>query len=318
MRKALAVSFAAHGAFLALFVPIARRAATAEAAPLAPPVDRWSGTTAELPFAGGAPGPLVDVSVDRAPAPPPAQEAPPQPKDAAPAPVKAAPEPAPRKDAAPAIAAPAKAVAGPRRDDRNKELRKAEPRDAAAGEAPERPAPRRKKAPVIAGGGDGSAAKGAAPPGSFGAEGPASVRDLGRALTRAIPPACDSDPVWATLPAGDAGKLEVAVRVDAEGHIASAEPRGAAQPKALVNVLRRTVPLLQAGTFALRDGASGEGTEILELSATVQDPSGEEDGDTPNRLAFEYARGRGRARFTQASGRRVEIAVRVVRIEAPR
>lgn len=144
------------------------------------------------------------------------------------------------------------------------------------------------------------------------------MRDLGRAFTRAIPPACDADPIWGTLAPGDAGKLEVAVHIDGDGHIASAEPRGTVQPKALVNVLRRTLPLLQAGTFAVRDGATSEGTEILELAATVRDASADEDPSAPSQLAFEYARGRGKARFTQSSGRHVEIAVRVVKIEAGR
>ena len=142
------------------------------------------------------------------------------------------------------------------------------------------------------------------------------MRDLGRALTRAIPPACDSDPVWASLPIGPAGKLEVVVHIDESGHITGAEPRGAVQPRALVNILRRTIPLLQAGTFAVREGATAAGDEILELSATVSDAS--DTSGAPNQLAFEYARGKGKARFTQSSGRHVEVGVRVVRIEIAR
>ena len=145
------------------------------------------------------------------------------------------------------------------------------------------------------------------------------MRDLGRALTRAIPPACDSDPVWASLPIGPAGKLEVVVHIDESGHISGAEPRGAVQPRALVNILRRTIPLLQAGTFAVREGATAAGDEILELSATVSDASDASDASgAPNQLAFEYARGKGKARFTQSSGRHVEVGVRVVRIEIAR
>ncbi|MFT3771145.1 MAG: hypothetical protein QM820_37495 [Minicystis sp.] len=320
MRKALAVSFAAHGALFFAFVPLAHRAARPPEAELAPPKDSWSGTTAELPFAGGPAGPLVDVSVEVKPAP----AAPALPAAPDPAPVPAVPPSPPSQQAPPAPKSTADAADAPRPKPRPappRVDRPAPPREPAKEprEQADRPAPppSPKRARAVAGSAEPGSAPGAAATGSFGAEGPASVRDLGRAFTRAIPPACDADPAWATLPAGDAGKLEVAIHVDADGHIKGFEPRGKVQPQALVNVLRRTVPMLQAGTFALREGGTSEGTEILELSARVSDAEGEEDG-APNKLAFEYARGRGKARFTQSNGRRVEIGLRVVRVEAER
>src|SRR5205814_124493 len=103
------------------------------------------------------------------------------------------------------------------------------------------------------------------------AVGSAGVRDLGRAFTRAIPTACASDPLWGPLPRGEAGKMEIAVHVDGSGHIASAEPRGHDPPKALVSLVRRTMVLLEAGTFAVRAGAVSEGTEIIELRASIRD-----------------------------------------------
>jgi hypothetical protein len=141
------------------------------------------------------------------------------------------------------------------------------------------------------------------------------VRDLGRAFTRAIPPANDTDPVWASAPPGDAGKLEVAVHVDESGHITGAEPRGKVQPATLVSLVRRTVPMLQAGTFAVRDGAVTEGVEILEVHATVSDGASDDEPANGGRLAFEYARGRGKASFTRAGGRRVDVTVRVLRVD---
>jgi len=115
--------------------------------------------------------------------------------------------------------------------------------------------------------------------------------------------------VWASVTLGDAGKLEVAVHVDESGHITSAEPRGVQPPRALVSLVRRTVVLLQAGTFAVRGGAVTEGTEILELRAVVRSAEPQDDQDG-------FAADRGVAQFTQvASGRHVEVTVKVLRVE---
>jgi len=67
----------------------------------------------------------------------------------------------------------------------------------------------------------------------------------------------------------------------------------------------------------VREGGVGEGTEILELRARISDAAAAGDSETgaSSRLAFEYAGGRGKAGFTQASGRHVEVSVRVARIE---
>ena len=290
MRKALvlcfALSLAAHGAVLAVARPASALRKAPSALPSQPPPseDRWTGTTAELPFAGSPAAPVYDVTVETHPPP-------------APAPAPAPPPILPDSTAPltpPAVAAPLASAAPPRP--------RRKPRPAPADRA------------ALASSGDASgAAPGGPAGGSFGAEGPASVRDLGRAFTRAIPPACDADPVWASQPAGDTGKLEVAVHVDAAGHISGAEPRGDHPPRALLSLLRRTLPLLQAGTFAVRGGDLGAGTEILELRAQISDaPAGE---DAPGRLAFAYGGGRGKAGFTQASGRHVEVSVRVVGVE---
>src|SRR5262249_3075921 len=119
-----------------------------------------------------------------------------------------------------------------------------------------------------------SAGNGTGTTGTFGSEGEAAKRDLGRAFTRAIPAACSADPVWGKLAAGDAGTRRVELHVDAEGHITGAEPLGDNPPKQLVSILRRTVPMLSAGTFAVRGGTVSAGTQTLELKAVVSDEAG--------------------------------------------
>lgn len=143
------------------------------------------------------------------------------------------------------------------------------------------------------------------------------MRDLGRAFTRAIPAACSADSTWSKLPAGDAGTLVAELRVGADGHLGSMEPMGKDAPKALVNVLRRTLPLLQSGIFAVRGGAVSAGIETIELKATVSDEPGSDatEGGGKDNLAFSYGAGRGKASFTQAGGRKVDISVRVLKVE---
>ena len=94
------------------------------------------------------------------------------------------------------------------------------------------------------------------------------MRDLRRAFTRAVPAACQSDAAWAALPQGDAGSVEVAITVDDGGHPTSAEPRGVDPPKILVGLLRRTFPLLQAGTFAIQGGTVGAGVAMTARSTS--------------------------------------------------
>ena len=142
------------------------------------------------------------------------------------------------------------------------------------------------------------------------------MRDLGRAFTRAIPAACSADPVWAGLSSGDKLTLTALVRVDADGHVTKAEATSKDPPKALLNLLRRTVPMLQGGTFAVSGGTVTAGTETLELTAVVSDEPGDSEKGARDNLAFSYAGGRGKASFTQTGGRRVDITVHVSHVEA--
>lgn len=308
LAAALAASLIAHVLVGIVFRPLGRASGASEPPVEIAPTDRWSGTTAELPGHGG----VVDVEVG-SPSPPAA--------GAAPAPVGV---PAPTQLAAPAVApAPPRAV---------------EPAPStAATPIPPPPKPRRKRptpaptgsavaaASPPASGDPGAAASAAGPPsggepgpgGSFGAAGESAVRDLGRAFTRAIPPSSDSDPVWATLPRGAAGELEIAIDVDEGGRVTGWRPLQEDPPRHLVSLVRRTMILLRQGTFALRGGSVTAGAQVLRLRAEVSDvdvPADHPGGSFG--LEHRYAAGTGTAAFTQVSGRHVEVTVRLLRVEA--
>jgi hypothetical protein len=331
MRKALFVSLLAHGAIFGGAGPLAR-AARASTPALEEPADRWAGDTFALPNAGA----LYDVSVD-GPAVHAAPAAPASPAPEAPAPAKVEPAPAPAAPPAPAPAKPAveaSHVKDPAAHAPAKPAPEAshvkDPAPAAEKPAPPKRAARKPKPKTDdeagapgdsaqeAGGGSGGkfgagldgAASGPKPHGAFGAEGAGSVRDLGYALTRSIPMACSTDPIWSTLPLGDAGKIEVAIAVDETGHITSAEPRSKDAPKALLNILRRTMPLLEAGTFAIKKGTVSAGVDVFELRAHVIEKGATDD------LGHTYANGRGTAILEQPGNMRVEIAVKLLRVEA--
>ncbi|HEY6560539.1 MAG TPA: hypothetical protein VI072_24820 [Polyangiaceae bacterium] len=156
------------------------------------------------------------------------------------------------------------------------------------------------------------------PSGEFGAEGlPSGVRRLAIAFIRAVPAATSRDPIWSSLPVGDAGSVRVEVRVNEVGHIVHTETLGPT-PAAehLARLLQRTVLLLQSGRFAV-SGVSAGDLEVfrIDVQVSMREPAeGFETGQVV-RLGFEPpdARGRGKAFFTLGSGRHVEAAIRVER-----
>jgi hypothetical protein len=137
-------------------------------------------------------------------------------------------------------------------------------------------------------------------------------RDLGRAFTRAIPPASAEDPAWKGLPAGPAGTIEITIQINESGKVTGRKVPDAA-PKHLVKLVDRTLALLESGTFALKDGVVAAGTQRLALTARVSDvevPEGQAGGAFG--LKYTYDRGKGSAAFTQVSGRHVEIDVKLL------
>jgi outer membrane biosynthesis protein TonB len=325
MQKALVVSILVHAAVLAGARPIAAHLAhiiRPEPAALEP--DRWTGTSIEVstgldslpagpdqgtiaaPSSAGASTQNTTSESQNTVSPPPASSSAPAPSTTAQPDATAAPQPS----QAPTAQRPKrqKRASRPAASASASASTSASPAASSAASSAPSASPAASSA-AGTGAGSGNA-------GTFGSEGQAAKRDLGRAFTRAIPAACAADPVWAKLAAGDAGTLRVELRIDAEGHIAGAEPLGDSPAKHLVNVLRRTVPLLQAGTFAVRGGAVTAGKQTLELKAVVSDETASDDeANGRDKLAFSYDGGRGKASFTQTGGRRVDVSVRVVSVE---
>ncbi|WP_437625102.1 hypothetical protein [Sorangium sp. So ce1151] len=286
-----------------------REAAPPPAAPAEErePIDLWTGTTAALPGSGGSSRPADDrvgsESAAAAPAPP------------AHAPADAARPRAPEVRGAEAGREPAPpATAAPRREAAPRPRAAPRPAARAEPEASEQPGDKARTAAARTSAGAGEGGEG-----DFGAAGVSAVRSLGRAFTRAVPPACQADPSWATLPLGSAGKARFVIDIDDAGHIASWRPEGE-EPLArhLGNLAKRTIALLGSGTFAVARGAVTAGKQTLEVSAVIR--AGAEDGETgaPADLAWRFEGGRGKASFAQPGGRLVEIVVQVVRTEVAR
>jgi hypothetical protein len=156
--------------------------------------------------------------------------------------------------------------------------------------------------------------------GAFGGEGlPPGVRSLPSAFTRAIPPATGADPIWQTLPTGSERPFTIAIEVDADGHVSSAEilkeKAGSAPETQASHVRERVVALLGGGLFALQSNV-GAGRLLLRITIALSDRAVHEDDD-PAQLVergFEPPRGAapGRAYFTLASGRHFEAKVEVL------
>jgi hypothetical protein len=192
------------------------------------------------------------------------------------------------------------------------------------------PTPRAHPAPKPTAGGTPAAGATATPggtgsgtgAGTYGAEGAADgARDLVRSFVRAMPPAVSADPIWTLLPLGPAAAADVTLAVDDDGkvRIVDRPPNAPPIPPLLETVIRRTLVLLASGRFALDPRHATAGTEPLRISVTVtqQDPPSEQalqaggafglgaEAPTDTRP--------GRAYFTLASGRHVDVTVQRIR-----
>jgi hypothetical protein len=109
------------------------------------------------------------------------------------------------------------------------------------------------------------------------------------------------------------GSIKVVIDIGETGRITGWKSFEEHPPKALMSLARRTVAMLQAGTFALKPGAVTGGRQTLQVSAVASDEAPPE-GKTIS-LAHDWNGTVGKAAFTQATGRHVKVTVRVIRVE---
>ncbi len=312
---ALALSVGLHAVIAALGLTLMARSSAVHAAPRPDRPDAWVGETFDIDglVRGAVP------AAEPAPAPPAVAAAPPAPARAE-SPTTAEsitpPPPTATADPAPApLATAAPSAAKPKR--RHHVHHRPAPAPVASSAAPAQSggsAPDRQPDPGATAAASASAATTAAS-GTFGAAGLApGVRDLGKAFTRALPRASSGDPLWSTLPVGDAGTFHVVIRVDDAGHLGDARAVEDTPPPQLAHLLARTVMLLRGGLFAL-SSSGGAGSETLRISVTISagTPSDDIDANPADTVALGFDPPRpgkpGRGWFTLASGRHVEARV---------
>jgi len=153
--------------------------------------------------------------------------------------------------------------------------------------------------------------------GTFGAEGSApGVRDLVRSFVRAIPIVASSDPIWATLPLGAAGAVDVTLVLDEELRPHTKAPFESAIPQHLARLVNKTLLVMASGRFAVGAGGAAGAEQRLHIAlAVTQESPPTQDLSAAGGafgLRFEPPDDHqvSRAFFTLASGRRVEVSVR--------
>lgn len=129
-----------------------------------------------------------------------------------------------------------------------------------------------------------------------------------------MPRAMSGDPLWSSLPLGDAGSFRVSLTLDERGRLSEARSLDENPPPQLGHLLERTVLLLRGGLFAL-SLEGGAGAQTLRISVTLSQGTPSDDLDVnpsdTTSLGFEPPRPGhpGRGYFTLASGRHVEARV---------
>ena len=138
----------------------------------------------------------------------------------------------------------------------------------------------------------------------FGAEGDRSAVDLATSFTRAFPQTASADPIWASVPLGETGSVDVVLEIDDAGNLVSSEVRGAGSA-ALRRASERTIALLRHRLFT----AHARRTTLL-VSASVS-PDSVHDGLHGDVFALggSFSQTEGDAFFALAIGRRIDVRI---------
>jgi hypothetical protein len=114
---------------------------------------------------------------------------------------------------------------------------------------------------------------------------------------------------------GAAGSFRLSVKIDEDGKIVSAIPVDDNPPEHLRAIATKTISLLRAGRFALSYAGQqpGGGEETLRISVTMSMSEGAPESISGGAYGLGYEAPSpghpGKAQFTLASGRRVEIRI---------
>jgi hypothetical protein len=151
-----------------------------------------------------------------------------------------------------------------------------------------------------------------APPALFGAVGLRFATDLATTFTRAFPQAASADPIWSSVPFGSAGRAEVALVLDGDGHLSRSEI-GGSPSTALRRSIERTLVLLATRDFTAR----GAVTKLRAIARVSRDDVHDGlHGDVFALSAGSFSGDVGAAFFAlppaAGPGRRVDVEIRLL------
>lgn len=170
--------------------------------------------------------------------------------------------------------------------------------------APEAAEPRLRQSPAASSGERARTAT-APQPLLFGALGNRSATSLVVAVARAFPQAASTDPVWRTVPLGGAGAATLEIELERDGTVARYGLGPGASP-ALRQAVVRTMAFLGERPFVARGAVTR-----LHLTARVTADAVRDGSDAVYAIHSEHDGDHGSAFFSLASGRRVDLAIRV-------
>lgn len=138
---------------------------------------------------------------------------------------------------------------------------------------------------------------------TYGALGDRSAVDVTIALARGFPQAASTDPIWRTVPFGDAGMATMEIDLEPDGTLARWSLGAGASP-ALRQAVTRTMAFIGSRTF-LAHGA----TTKLTVSAHVSADAVRDGNDAVYAIHSEHDGPRASAYFSLASGRRIDLTI---------